>query len=161
MAGVELLQVPDSIGGEGGIRTPGPFRVNGFQDRRFRPLSHLSEGWGARREPLGCGTAIIAHDSRRPKHFMRRTRCRQCLKMHATPSSKALMLEVGNSANSLHCEVCHGNRLSPHPTDETQSAGRAHPAARWQHREPPATARAFAANAIYATGRRECESIQY
>ena len=31
------------IGGEGGIRTPGrvlPF--NGFQDRRFRPLSHLS-----------------------------------------------------------------------------------------------------------------------
>ncbi len=30
-------------GGEGGIRTPGPFRVNGFQDHRFRPLSHLSE----------------------------------------------------------------------------------------------------------------------
>src|SRR3569832_631917 len=29
-------------GGEGGIRTPGPMRVNGFQDRRFRPLSHLS-----------------------------------------------------------------------------------------------------------------------
>ena len=29
-------------GGEGGIRTPGPSRVNGFQDRRFRPLSHLS-----------------------------------------------------------------------------------------------------------------------
>src|SRR3569832_1320422 len=29
-------------GGEGGIRTPGPLRVNGFQDRRFRPLSHLS-----------------------------------------------------------------------------------------------------------------------
>ena len=29
-------------GGEGGIRTPGPLRVNGFQDRRYRPLSHLS-----------------------------------------------------------------------------------------------------------------------
>src|SRR5712692_2009672 len=29
-------------GGEGGIRTPGPVRINGFQDRRFRPLSHLS-----------------------------------------------------------------------------------------------------------------------
>ena len=29
-------------GGERGIRTPGPFRVNGFQDRRFRPLSQLS-----------------------------------------------------------------------------------------------------------------------
>lgn|GEM_PF-2748054 len=32
-------------GGEGGIRTPGPLRVNDFQDRRFRPLSHLSETW--------------------------------------------------------------------------------------------------------------------
>ncbi len=33
---------PLSFGGEGGIRTPGPLPVNGFQDRRFRPLSHLS-----------------------------------------------------------------------------------------------------------------------
>lgn len=32
-----------SIGGEGGIRTHGTARFNGFQDRRFRPLSHLSE----------------------------------------------------------------------------------------------------------------------
>ena len=31
------------FGGEGGIRTPGPFRVNGFQDRRIRPLCHLSD----------------------------------------------------------------------------------------------------------------------
>ena len=31
-----------NLGGEIGIRTPGPFQVNGFQDRRFRPLSHLS-----------------------------------------------------------------------------------------------------------------------
>ena len=30
-------------GGEGGIRTPGPLRVNGFQDRRLQPLGHLSE----------------------------------------------------------------------------------------------------------------------
>jgi hypothetical protein len=29
-------------GGERGIRTPGPFRVNGFQDRRIRPLCQLS-----------------------------------------------------------------------------------------------------------------------
>ncbi len=29
-------------GGERGIRTPGRFPVNGFQDRRFRPLSQLS-----------------------------------------------------------------------------------------------------------------------
>ena len=33
-------------GGEGGIRTPGPFRVNGFQDRRIRPLCHLSDQAG-------------------------------------------------------------------------------------------------------------------
>ena len=31
-----------SFGGEGGIRTPGRLPFNGFQDRRFRPLSHLS-----------------------------------------------------------------------------------------------------------------------
>ena len=29
--------------GEGGIRTPGPVTVNGFQDRRNRPLCHLSK----------------------------------------------------------------------------------------------------------------------
>ena len=28
--------------GERGIRTPGPLTVNGFQDRRVRPLCHLS-----------------------------------------------------------------------------------------------------------------------
>ena len=31
-----------SLGGELGIRTPGSFHFNGFQDRRFRPLSQLS-----------------------------------------------------------------------------------------------------------------------
>lgn len=31
------------IGGERGIRTPGGLPLNGFQDRRFRPLSQLSE----------------------------------------------------------------------------------------------------------------------
>ena len=31
-----------SLGGGLGIRTPGPSQVNGFQDRRFRPLSHSS-----------------------------------------------------------------------------------------------------------------------
>ena len=29
-------------GGERGIRTPGTFQYNGFQDRRIRPLCHLS-----------------------------------------------------------------------------------------------------------------------
>ncbi len=32
------------IGGETGIRTLGGFPLNGFQDRRYRPLSHLSVG---------------------------------------------------------------------------------------------------------------------
>ena len=31
-----------SSSGERGIRTPGPVTVNGFQDRRIRPLCHLS-----------------------------------------------------------------------------------------------------------------------
>ncbi len=35
-----LYEVPPS--GERGIRTPGPVTVNGFQDRRIRPLCHLS-----------------------------------------------------------------------------------------------------------------------
>ena len=29
--------------GERGIRTPGTFQYNGFQDRRIRPLCHLSK----------------------------------------------------------------------------------------------------------------------
>ena len=29
--------------GKRGIRTPGPSQVNGFQDRRIRPLCHLSD----------------------------------------------------------------------------------------------------------------------
>ncbi len=33
-----------SFSGERGIRTPGPVTVNGFQDRRIRPLCHLSNG---------------------------------------------------------------------------------------------------------------------
>ncbi len=35
-----LAMIPFS--GERGIRTPGPVTVNGFQDRRIRPLCHLS-----------------------------------------------------------------------------------------------------------------------
>ncbi len=31
------------LSGEGGIRTPGGLTLNGFQDRRNRPLCHLSE----------------------------------------------------------------------------------------------------------------------
>ena len=36
------IQGPFEFGGEGGIRTHGRSPFNGFQDRRFRPLSHLS-----------------------------------------------------------------------------------------------------------------------
>ena len=31
------------VSGEGGIRTPGGVTLNGFQDRRNRPLCHLSK----------------------------------------------------------------------------------------------------------------------
>ena len=31
------------VSGERGIRTPGTSQFNGFQDRRYRPLSHLSK----------------------------------------------------------------------------------------------------------------------
>ena len=44
-----LSREPDSASlaphlwfGEGGIRTPGPFQINGFQDRLLKPLGHLS-----------------------------------------------------------------------------------------------------------------------
>ena len=33
---------PHEVGGEDRIRTYGTLRFNGFQDRRFQPLSHLS-----------------------------------------------------------------------------------------------------------------------
>lgn len=37
----EVESVSKISGREKGIRTPGGFHLNGFQDRRFRPLSHL------------------------------------------------------------------------------------------------------------------------
>ena len=39
-----LFIVNDSDGGKRGIRTPGASQLNGFQDRRNRPLCHLSGG---------------------------------------------------------------------------------------------------------------------
>jgi hypothetical protein len=41
--------------GEGGIRTHGPLRVAGFQDRSHQPLDHLSRGQGNRR---GCSMPV-------------------------------------------------------------------------------------------------------
>ncbi len=46
LASVVSLRDPrhfvSQCGGEGGIRTPGALRLSGFQDRRDRPLCHLS-----------------------------------------------------------------------------------------------------------------------
>jgi hypothetical protein len=39
---LQILLLRKSNGGEGEIRTHGPLRGNGFQDRRIRPLCHLS-----------------------------------------------------------------------------------------------------------------------
>jgi DNA-binding transcriptional ArsR family regulator len=36
-------EIPRDFSGETGIRTPGPLTVNGFQDRRIKPLCHLSK----------------------------------------------------------------------------------------------------------------------
>ena len=41
--------------GEGGIRTPGAFQLNSFQDCRNRPLYHLSKVW---RPVFGTGLQI-------------------------------------------------------------------------------------------------------
>ena len=40
---VDIRFVYPLIGGERGIRTPGTSQYNGFQDRRNRPLCHLSK----------------------------------------------------------------------------------------------------------------------
>jgi hypothetical protein len=37
-----LATILRDCGGERGIRTPGEFPHNGFQDRRLKPLGHLS-----------------------------------------------------------------------------------------------------------------------
>jgi hypothetical protein len=48
----------ENLSGERGIRTPGPVTVNGFQDRRIRPLCHLS---GAK---IGAGGLIAKTNTR-------------------------------------------------------------------------------------------------
>ena len=50
--------------GEGGIRTPGAFQLNSFQDCRNRPLYHLSSMY-----PLGEGSAKICNNLLLCKHF--------------------------------------------------------------------------------------------
>ncbi len=39
---ISIIILKQLTGGEAGIRTLGGLPLNGFQDRRFRPLSHLS-----------------------------------------------------------------------------------------------------------------------
>ena len=54
-------------GGEGGIRTPGALRLSGFQDRRVKPLCHLSL-WYARGGHVGRLEKLI---QTRQAHFVR------------------------------------------------------------------------------------------
>ena len=49
------------VGGEGGIRTPGPFPISGFQDRRFKPLTHLSAFRGGAHGPPSCPPSFPVH----------------------------------------------------------------------------------------------------
>ena len=62
----EDFHLPVLFCGEGGIRTPGSSQINGFQDRRNRPLCHLS---------FRFGTANIGTISFYPKLF-----CIKCTK---------------------------------------------------------------------------------
>ena len=41
-AGSYIIKATYAACGDRGIRTPEAFRLNGFQDRRYRPLSHIS-----------------------------------------------------------------------------------------------------------------------
>jgi hypothetical protein len=56
-----------SCGGERGIRTPGGVTLNGFQDRRNRPLCHLSGGKStkkmiyAKKKYLGLNNFILVN----------------------------------------------------------------------------------------------------
>ncbi len=52
------------FGGEAGIRTLGGFPLNGFQDRRFRPLSHLSNTLSLASMPQ----LLAGSRSPRPRH---------------------------------------------------------------------------------------------
>ena len=47
------------ISGEGGIRTPGGVTLNGFQDRRNRPLCHLSKAYHELLSPSVCECKVI------------------------------------------------------------------------------------------------------
>ena len=51
----EDFHLPVLFSGEGGIRTPGSSQINGFQDRRNRPLCHLSFRFGT----ANIGTIFI------------------------------------------------------------------------------------------------------
>ena len=46
-----------SLTGAGGIRTPGAFRHNGFQDRRLKPLGH-------------CSTHLLSRSTSEPEPFL-------------------------------------------------------------------------------------------
>src|ERR1700690_4236387 len=60
----------EKTGGEGGIRTPGALRLSGFQDRRDRPLCHLSCRAQNRRETPRL-SSFLARTSPTPRRGRR------------------------------------------------------------------------------------------
>ena len=75
----DIMDIIFRIGGERGIRTPGRFPVNGFQDRRFRPLSHLS-GYGKHNES-SREVEIHHHPDPEPTEFVHG--------IHAVPGARS------------------------------------------------------------------------
>lgn len=56
------------FGGRRGIRTPGGFHLNGFQDRRVRPLRHPSVSAARKRQPFFVvSERLFAHTSAVPR----------------------------------------------------------------------------------------------
>ena len=83
--------------GEGGIRTPGSSQINGFQDRRNRPLCHLSFRFGI------ANVGIIL--------FYAKINCLKCEKSFSARDS-SICVQGPKSTVSLSLSSCQGRFLS-------------------------------------------------
>ena len=83
--------------GEGGIRTPGTSQFNGFQDRRNRPLCHLSFRFGI------ANVGII--------FFYAKINCFKCEKSFSARDS-SICVQGPKSTVSLSLSSCQGRFLS-------------------------------------------------
>ena len=83
--------------GEGGIRTPGSSQINGFQDRRNRPLCHLSFRFGI------ANVGII--------FFYAKINCFKCEKSFSARDS-SICVQGPKSTISLSLSSCQGRFLS-------------------------------------------------